>query len=265
MLLTFHKILDGSKQGEREAWRAFLVDYSPITLTLIGIYLPECSEPRTLWRDALTSLCSEDFKALGKFSGNSEREFLLDLRAFLFEVGLAAVDARDSAELTAEKVSALVKGLPLLHQEVLFLKLAGYSDSTLELIFRVTPAVAQKSLERLRPDYSAALGKEQNTCVWPAAWLKLGRNLRAQRTEACPSLRQFIRIQDGQAGWYDKEPAEKHVSECLTCLEGWTALREVSYWRRAVEPVSAGAVEDLLRGLPVRQQPEEAKSFFKKG
>lgn len=264
---TFHKIIAGSEQGEAEAWRVFLTDYSPIALTLVGIYMPGCVDPVNLWREAAVSLCREDFKVLRTFARHSEREFLLDLRSFLFERGLEALDptmgSTDFSELSVEKVSALVKGLPLLHQEALFLKLAGYSDPTLEQIFRITPAVAQKSFERLQSEYSATLGNTRDACRWPAAWLRLCSTLRAQRTDACPALRQFIRIQDGQVGWYDKEPAEKHLAECLSCLEGWTALREVAYWRHTAKALPGKEVETMLQGLPVHTQSEKLKA--KKG
>lgn len=268
MLWTFHKIIAGCEQGEVEAWGTFLIDYSPIALTLTEIYMPGRTDPASLWCDTLVSLCSEDFKPLRTFAKHSEQEFMLDLRSFLFEKGLAQVDpGKDStgfAEPTEERVRALVRGLPLLHQEALFLKLAGYSDATLEQIFRITPAVAQKSFERLKPDYSAVLGNSKDACLWPAAWLKLGCTLRDQRTEACPTLRQFIRIQDGQMGWYDKEPAEKHLAECLPCLEGWTALKEVAYWRHSAKPVSGERVDGLLARLPVHKQSEKTKSLLKK-
>ena len=64
--------------------------------------------------------------------------------------------ARKLEKLGLEKLGKIVAELPLLHQEMLFFKLAGYTDATLELVLRVAPRVAQASFERLPPDFAAA-------------------------------------------------------------------------------------------------------------
>src|SRR6202035_2290618 len=159
----------------------------------------------------------------------------------------AAADNADSAPVNFEKLGLeklgfargleklwkIVAELPLLHQEMLFFKLAGYTDATLELVLRVAPRVAQASFERLSPDFAAARTLTSDRCPWPLEWLATLHAARAMKTDKCPELHQFLRIQDGQVSWYDKEPVEKHVASCLHCLEAWTALREVGYWRGA--------------------------------
>ena len=72
-----------------------------------------------------------------------------------------------------------------------------------------------------------------------------------------------MRIHDGQVSWYDKEPVEKHVSACLHCLEAWTGLREVSYWRLAAERLSASEINALLEIIPVEKPPAK-KSLFQR-
>lgn len=265
-MLTFHKILQGCQEADAEAWREFLSEYTPVIFKLAQIYMPGGGEPFALWQRGLRELSNDDFKLLRSFESQSEREFLAGLRAFFLDKATPEFAAESPAfpEITAEKLRALVKGLPLLHQEVLFLKLAGYSDGTLEKIFRITPVVAQKSLEKLDMESREALGKEQDRNLQPAAWLRLTQELRAARTETCPPLRQFIRIQDGQVGWQEKEPAERHLSECLHCLEAWTALLEISFWRSAAEPVPAKEIEGLLSGVPVKRQAAESGSFISK-
>ena len=73
-----------------------------------------------------------------------------------------------------------------------------------------------------------------------------------------------MRIHDGQVSWYDKEPVEKHVSGCLRCLEAWTGLREVGYWRHVAERLSGSEVEQLLQIIPVEQPPAKKKSLFQR-
>ena len=154
-------------------------------------------------------------------------------------------------KLGLEKLGKIVAELPLLHQEMLFFKLAGYTDATLELVLRVAPRVAQASFERLPPDFAAARALSSDRCPWPAEWLATLHAARAAKTDKCPELHQFLRIQDGQVSWYDKEPVEKHVAHCLHCLEAWTALREVGYWRRHAPAVAPAHVEDFLQLLPL--------------
>ncbi|MGH9402079.1 MAG: hypothetical protein ACRD2P_08235 [Terriglobia bacterium] len=256
-MLTFHKIISGCEAGDATAWRAFLTDYTPVIHQLTRIYLPTAARPEQLWKDALLALAGDNFSVLRGFERQSGLEFLLDLRAFYLSKSLPALDpagdAQDFPGPVVSGVADLLKGAPLVHQEVLFLKLAGYSDATLEKIFRLTPAVAQTSLERLKTAYSSVLGKQTDKGLCPAAWLRMGNEVRAAKTDRCPPTRLFIRIQDGQIGWQEKDPAEKHFTECMRCLECWTALRELAYWRLAVKPAPAEQVEGLLAALPVSE------------
>lgn len=260
-MLTFHKILAGCEAGGAAAWRAFIADYTPLAGSLTRIYLPGAQQSEHLWKGALRGLAAENFSLLRGFEHQSEREFLLDLRAFYLGKSQAsldpAFDSKDRPAPTASGVAEMLKGAPLVHQEVLFLKLAGYSNATLEKIFRLTPAVAQASLARLGEAYLSAAQTDQGAC--PSAWLAMLGELWAARTEKCPTARLFIRIQEGQIGWQEKDPAEKHVSECLPCLERWTALRELAYWRWAAPPVAAAQVENLLTALPLSNTNAHAK------
>jgi hypothetical protein len=128
-------------------------------------------------------------------------------------------------------------------------------------MLRVAPRVAEKAFERLPASFSQAPPAE-NRCSRPAEWLCVLRAARAMKKENCPESHQLLRIQDGQVSWYDKEPVEKHVAGCLHCLENWTAIREVSYWRRAAAPLSPAQVERFLQSLPFAAAPE--KSFLKR-
>jgi hypothetical protein len=169
----------------------------------------------------------------------------------------------NKGKLNPERLAALLEGLPLLHQEMIFLKLAGYTDGTIEKMLRVAPRVAEKSFARLSPDFAAALNAQKDRCLWPREWLEILRQARTAKKDNCPELHQILRVHDGQVSWYDKEPVEKHVSGCLYCLERWTALRETGYWRRMASAVSQAQIEEWLRVLPVRAE-EKKKSLFQR-
>jgi len=266
-VITFHKILSGCEAGNREAWQTFLSEYTPIALQLLAVYLPGTPEQRLDgWSGAVRALSDGNFQGLRAFSHQSEREFLVDLRAHLLERLSTEVrptaDANHSPCPSPEALAAILKGLPLLHQEIIFLALAGYSQAMIEKMMRISPSVAQGGFERLRADYAHVLDRAGDRCLWPAAWLEITRAARAAKTQDCAPLRPLIRILDGQASWYDKTPIEEHRSSCLHCLELWTSLLEVVSWERAAQPWPAEKAAPLLAALPLAAGEPARKSFL---
>jgi hypothetical protein len=278
IVFTFHKIREEGEQANAGAWRAFLNFYSPLNLHLLNIYIPggailDEAAKSAIWAKTLAALTQNNFEKFRSTQRQSEREFLVDVRAMLFDEALAEVEARVSAAtkdssptapaLDLERVGKILEGLPLMHQEVLWFKLAGYTDATIERILRTTPRVAQGALVRLDPDFAVARDLASDGGLWPRDWLALLPQARAAKKDDCPALHQLLRIHDGQVSWYDKEPVERRVAGCLHCLENWTALHEVSYWRRVAPAVPQAQIEEWLRGLPI-VVTEEKKSFLKR-
>lgn len=265
-IMTFHKILPGCEEGDPEAWKAFLADYTPMAFRFFGVYSAwtptACMDA---WRDALGALCANKCAPLKGFSHQAEREFLVELRAFLQAWAATKMDssqnAADPQAPTVQTLGALLNGLPLVHQEIVFLTLAGYSQTTLEKILRITPAVAKEGLERLRASYALGLERSEDRCLWPAAWIGICEAARAEQQKDCTPLRQLIRILDGQASWYDKSPAEDHRAKCLHCLELWTSLLEVAAWDRERQPWPPEKFNSLLAAVPVKQE-ERKRSLF---
>jgi hypothetical protein len=267
-LQTFHKVLTGCESGNGEAWLAFVREYTPLMIELGRVYLPGAGDPLSLWSAVLTDLCTDNFKILQTLAHQSEREFLADLRMAFLAKGRAALEPGDIPhDLTApakDSISSLLDGLPLVHQEIAFLKLAGYSDQTLERIFRITPAIAREGFQVLNQHYAAFLGRDKDECPWPGAWLTFLSGAWAGRTEACPTVRLFLRIQDGQIAWSEKEPAEAHLTRCLHCLEAWTALKEISYWRAAAPEVHCDSIKALISAVPGRKDTGRPASLLKR-
>jgi hypothetical protein len=265
-LMTFHKILPGCEEGNPEAWKAFLTDYSSTALLLLGVYSPWTPEVRwEAWREALRALSANECAILKAFSHQSEREFLVGLRAFLQDWVAAKLEPQPHASEppapTVQALGGLLAGLPVVHQEIVFLTLAGYSQSTLERMLRVPPTVAAEGLARLRSSYPGVLESNEDRCLWPAAWLALCAAARAGGQKNCTSLRQLIRILDGQASWYDKSPAEEHRGQCLHCMELWTSLQEVVALSRAPQAWPAEKIASLLRAVPVREEGTKRSLF----
>lgn len=268
---TFHKVREQCERPDADAWRAFLNFYSPLCLHLLGMYAPDVAAAPHVWGKTLGTLAENNFERFRGTSRQSEREFLADVRALLLDTvmgeapegtanGVDATAPEGVAErlLDAEKLGKLLEGLPLLHQEMLFFRLAGYTDASIEKMLRFAPRVAERAFERLAADFAAAQNLEKDRCPWPAEWLGILREARGGKKENCPQLHQFLRVQDGQVSWYDKEPLEKHVAGCLYCLERWTALREVGHWRRVAPAISPAQVEEFLRAVPVAPEPKKS-------
>lgn len=266
-LFTFHRIIAACEEGSPEGWLAFLTGYTPIVFQLFDLYLSSSPQRReNFWQEALGTLTANNFEVLKRLEHRAEIEFLGDLHAFLLERGASRLDPAQDSSLapkpTPDSVSALLKGLPLVHQEVLFFKLRGYSDASLEKLLVITPTVTAKGLERMRADYSALLGRSEDECLWPGAWAQVIRFARAAKQEKCPPLRQFIRLHEGGLSWSDKDPLEHHVADCLHCIERWTALREIKYWRREAKPRPSAEINVLVSSLPLGAARRARKSLL---
>jgi hypothetical protein len=270
VLFTFHKIREQSEQGEVGAWRALLEFYAPVFFRLLEIQgAISAQEALPVVKKMLGHLTGNGFERLHATSRQSEREFLGDLRAMLLEAATDYVGAKNSETLAAgafepDKIAKLLDGLPLLHKEMLFFRLAGYTEATVERIMRLSPSVAEKAFERLAGEYQAARLNKRDQCPWPSAWLGFLKQAQGLKTETCTPTHQMVRIHDGQVSWYEKEPVEKHVSGCLHCLEAWTGLREVGYWRRAADPRSAAEGDELLEVIPIEKIPVKKKSLLQR-
>jgi hypothetical protein len=265
--MSFHKVLPACVEGDANAWRVFLADYSPIVDQLFRIYLPLSREEQNeFWREILIVLSANDFERLRGFEHQAEREFLVDLRAWVLDRARTKLDPSGDATLpprpTGETLTQLLKGLPLLHQEVVLLTLAGYSPASLEKLLRITPAVAGLGLARLKAEYALVLDRSEDRCLWPAAWIELIHLARVAKKGDCATLRQLVRILEGQASWYEKSPVEEHRSSCLHCLEKWTSLQEVVHWKREGKPWPRERIEPLLNVLPLRADQKPRKSVL---
>ncbi len=270
VLFTFHKIREQSEQGKAEAWRALLEFYAPAFFRLLEIDgAMSAQEALPVVKRMLGDLTRNGFERLRATSRQSEREFLGDLRAILLEAAADQVSAKNpetsaTGIFEPDKIAKLLDELPLLHKEMLFFRLDGYTENTVERVMRLSPRVAEKAFERLAGEYQAARLTERDQCPWPAAWLAFLKQARGLKTENCTPTHQMVRIHDGQVSWYEKEPVEKHVSGCLHCLEAWTGLREVGYWRRAADPISASQIDQLFEVIPVEKTLTKKKSFLQR-
>jgi hypothetical protein len=261
MPLTFQTFSPGCTKGDPDSWQAFLASYMPIVFRLLEAYSPQMDSAArgAFWKKSLAALAADDFKRLREFDQQAEREFLVDLKAFVLECVLQDQGiGTGPSVISSEAVQNHLAGRPIAHQEILWLSWGGYSPAALEKVLVVPRSLVAKALETPagQPAFSpAASGMVE--------WLKFVRDVRAARTEHCAPRRIFVRIMDGQISWYDKTPAEKHMAGCLTCLESWASLREADSLRRETSPLSAAQVAEYMELLPLTKSPARGSWFSK--
>ncbi|MBI4164774.1 MAG: hypothetical protein HY508_03450 [Acidobacteria bacterium] len=250
--LTFQTFLPGCEKGEADSWRAFLTNYNPIVFRLLDVYAPQMGEEagKSLWRDALQALSAENFHRLRGFDHQAEREFLIDLKGFVLDLALQRFGgAPGDASQIIDHVRSRIEGRPMAHQEIILLNLGGYSPEALEKVLVLPPTLVAKALESSvgAEPAPSGLGSARSAITW----LEFLHEVHAERTPDCPPRRIFVRILDGQVSWYDKTPAEKHMTRCLHCLEVWASLREVDSLRRETAPLPDDELSEYLSALPI--------------
>jgi hypothetical protein len=273
-MMIFHKIISGCEGGSLEAWSAFLAEYTPLVQQLNAVYFSLAEADRDLlWQDVLRRLAANQCELMKSFSHQAEREFLVDWRGLLLSSAAPRVpvsaDSSAGAPPSFESAGKLLPPLPLIDQEKVYLKLAGYSDGTIEQILRTSPEVTRKAMQVLEAGYGGALGRKEDKCLWPSAWLELVRRAEAAKTADCLEVRRFIRVIDGQSGWDDKTVVENHVVRCLHCLNRWVAVREMSHWKRVIKPAGESEGERFVACLPfnfpAKRKPSLLGKLWRKG
>ena len=259
---NFHRIMAGCREGDFSAWEGLVAAYTPLAGRIIRHYLtPDREAAEAFWSQVLQALAAEKAADLERLASQSEREFWVDLREYIFRKGkeilpAAGPEAGDSS-LTADLVREVLQELPLLQRELVFLRLAGYSDRTLERLLRINPAVASGGMEKLARRIPGVLAPEGDQMSRPAAWNQLWVEIQGMRRENCLPVRTFARCFDGQISWSDKESMERHLAECLYCFERYLAMKEIMYYLRELPPAPQEEVRRFMDGLPFQAPPRK--------
>ena len=263
---NYHRIIEGCREGDFLAWKSLTAAYTALAGRFICHYLtPDQEVKEEFWSQVLRALASEKAADLERLASQDEREFLVYFREYIFRKGkeilpAAGPEAIDFS-LTADLVLEILKDLPLLHRELVFLKLAGYSDRTLEGLLRVNPSVAVGGMEKLERRIPGVLAQERDQMSRPAAWNKLWFEIQGMRRENCVPVRKFARCFDGQISWSDKEQMERHLAECLYCFERYLCMKELVYYMRELQPASEEDIGRFMDALPF-QAPLRKQSLW---
>ena len=136
VLFTFHKIREQGEQGNADAWRAFLDFYSPAFLRLLEINgaISALRDASAILKRRWPSLRPTAWRVFAPLPANRSANFSETFARFCWRSRLHRL--HQAMPRSGRRASKLKRSpncstdLPLLHKEMLFFKLAGYTDDT---------------------------------------------------------------------------------------------------------------------------------------
>ncbi len=238
-------------RGASPAWRDFVIAYAPIARGLLRHYFPTL-EPELdahivqVFRRARENHCSW-FQGL-QFA--NEREFLMAFRELVFAY------ARSAARVPAPRVSMdqtreLLRGLTVVQRELVWMFVKNYETPDAAAILMNAESTARE-LKSSVQDGLAQL-------VPGGASAEVVRTLlEAAETSAMPEclpLKTFNNLINGQISWQERDRAERHIGECLHCVDRYTSFQEMIWYARYAQPLPEPEVEQFLSSLGITARP----------
>ncbi|HZU21523.1 MAG TPA: hypothetical protein VE998_01750 [Terriglobales bacterium] len=242
-------------RGERQGWFEFIRDYAPLGRTLLQHYFPSLDPELAQHQLGVFRRAAEDqnqwFRGL-HFS--NEREFLMSFRELVFAYG------REHARLPAPPVSleqmrTVMKDLTVVERELLWLSVKGYSAEQIAPIMMNAAATAQAVKDKADLKLAAIL-PESNADSFRLSARVLMEEAERARSEKCLPLKTFNNLINGQISWRERDLAEQHISDCLNCLDRYTAFQEMIRLRKDATALPEAEVESLLDQLGVKARPK---------
>jgi hypothetical protein len=245
---TIFAMAEDCARGERLGWEEFVRDYTGMTRGMLSHYFPalapEMEDHVTAVFRRARSNNNHFFQDL-KFT--NEREFACAYRDFVFAYG-REVARLPVPQVSLEQVRGVMKDLPMVEQQVLWLLMRGFPEEQVSAILMHADATArsvkQKADERMRaivPDAS------------PDALIISARALmeaaEKSKTESCLPLKTFNNIVNGQVSWRERDVAEKHVESCFYCLDRFTTFQEIVKEMKDRKPAPAEGTEKIVSRL----------------
>ncbi len=232
-------------RGERVGWCEFARDYAPVGRALLGHYFPTL---RPDLNDHVTGVFQRARAEANAWFRDlqfaNEREFLMAFRALAF--GYARPVARMPApELSIEHARELLRGFPVVQRELFWMYVKGYDAPQTAAILMNADATAA-AVQKAGADRFAQLvpgGRPEGavTTLLEAA--------EKAHTPECLSLKTCNNLVNGQISWQDRDRAERHIGECVHCLDRFTSFQEMIWYRQAAQPAGESDVRATLAGL----------------
>ena len=245
---TIFAAAEDCARGERVGWEDFVRDYAPMTRAMLSHYFPalapEIDDHVAVVFQRARANNNAYFRDL-KFA--NERELAFAWRDFLFAYG-REVARLPAPEISLEQVRNVMKDLPMVEQQVLWLFIRGFSEDQISPILMYADATArsvkQKADERLRsivPDASP-----DALVISARALMEASEKI---KSDACLPLKTFNNIVNGQISWRERDVAEKHIAGCFYCLDRFTTFQEILKEMKDRQGASEADTEKILAKL----------------
>ncbi len=157
----------------------------------------------------------------------------------------------------------MLQGFAPLQRELLILGFRGCGPAELSDLTKFSRETARDILQQARQRLKEKLGS--------AASLE-GRDhdalfaaIEQQHGEKCHPHRLFVRMADGQISWREREDAERHIENCLHCLDRSAQYREASRLFHVLPPAQVSEIQELLDtlGLPA-VEPARKRTWWQR-
>jgi hypothetical protein len=245
---TIFTMAEDCARGERLGWREFVRDYAPIARTLLAHYFPSLVPEMDAHVTAVFQRARAGdnawFRSL-KFT--NEREFAMSFR------GLALAYGREVArvpapELSLDEARELMRKLPVVEREVLWLFVKGYDAPRIAAMMMHAEATVAE-VKRLADERRLELLPAASAEAYNVSARALMEQAEAARGEHCLPLKTFNNLVNGQVSWRERDQAEQHIGDCMYCLDRFTSFQEMIRLRQDARPAPDTEIERVLGQL----------------
>ncbi len=248
-------------RGERLGWYEFVRDYAAIARVLLRQFFPVLQPELDEHVIAVFERARSGNNAwFSTFRFSNEREFLMAFRELVFSYG-RSVARLPTPEVSLEQMREVMKDLPVVERELLWLFVKGYDAqqiarmvSNLESTAQAVKDVADRRLAEILPGASADAFNISARVLIEAA--------EKTKTDQCLALKTFNNIINGQVSWREREVAEEHMLDCFNCIDRFTAFAEMIRIRKDAQPLPEAEIEPILARLKLA--PAKSKGLFAK-
>lgn len=245
---TIFVVAQECARGERLGWHDFVRDHTFLARQLFQRYFPtlvpeEDSHIVELYRRAR----AHDNAWFRSFSFSNEREFLMHFRELVFTYGRE--EARVPApQLSLEQVAEIMKGMPLIEREMLWLFVKGYTAEQMAPII-LNAAVTASAVKQTADQRLGEILPGSSPDAFNVSARVLMEAAEKTRGENCLPLKTFNNLVNGQITWRDRELAEQHIRDCFYCLDRYTSFQEMIRYRKDSVPLTDSQTEKILSTL----------------
>ncbi|MGH9603129.1 MAG: hypothetical protein ACRD24_12160 [Terriglobales bacterium] len=233
-------------RGEQRGWVEFVRDYRDIARRLLLNYFPAVEPEMGQHVTALFRRAHDSAWFQGLVFVN-EREFLMAFRDLVFAYG-REVARLPAPAIPVEKYVEVTKDLSLVEREMLWLWLKGY-DATQTAAMVANAAATAQAVQGIANQKLAQVLPGAGVEVLRASVVHLLEAAAKTKSDQCLPWKTFNNLVNGQTSWRERELAEAHIKDCLSCLDRFTSFQEMIRLRKDAQPAAEAEINPVLADL----------------